>query len=97
MKTYTKNIQCKITILKSPKELNLYSFKHLKLILEKVNDEYKNPFYYSSRLKKNIFLNETNMSELEFPFEKSIEIKEKDISDNKKKIEEIFKNIMIFI
>ena len=83
-------INCKITISKSQKVISLYSYKHLKLILNKLKEEYTNPYFYSTFYSKTIFVNYNNLEEQDFCFEKDIEIKEK------KKVEDIEKIKLIF-
>ena len=84
-------VECRLSI--SKKEYSLYSFQHLKLILDKYKKEYKNPYYYSTYYLKDIYINDTAIENKYFSFEEKIEIKEKDNEDNKKKIKKIFEDL----
>ena len=87
-------IKCLITISQSKRETSLYSFKHLKLILDKLKDEYKNPYFYSNNFKKNILVNYNQIEDDEyFSYESSIEIKDKKDEEDIQKIKNFFKNI----
>ena len=90
---YYYPIKCIFTISNTIKEIFLYSFIHLKLILDKLRKEYKNPYFYSKCYEKNIYLNENDLKEIDFSFETSIEIKEQDEEEFNEKIKEIFKDI----
>ena len=86
-------IKCIITISQSKKGLLLYSYKHLKLILEKLNKEYTNPYFFSNHYNKNILINTNDLKESDFVFETSIEIKEKKKDEDSDKIKLIFEGI----
>ena len=87
-------IKCLITISQSKREISLYSFKHLKLILDKLKDEYKNPYFYSNNFKKNILVTDNQIEDDEyFSYESSIEIKDKKDEEDIQKIKNFFKNI----
>ena len=86
-------IKCIFTISNSKKEISLYSLKHLKLILEKLKNEYTNPYFYSNYYLKDIQINSTEYSEIEFSYETEIEIKENNKDECIEKIKKIFKDI----
>ena len=54
---------CKIAISRKDKIILIYSYNHLKLILKKLEKEYKNPYFYAKHSKKNIYVNEANIEE----------------------------------
>ena len=83
---------CKIAISRKDKIILIYSYNHLKLILKKLEKEYKNPYFYAKHSKKNIYVNEANIDQLDFSYEEEIEIKENE-KDNLKIINDIYNNI----
>ena len=69
----------------------IYSYKHLYLILEKL--KYKNPFYYSSFYKRNIYLDIDKIEETYLDSEESVEINEFLDEKYKAKISAIYKEL----
>ena len=90
---YSLPVRCNIMISKTNRVINLYSFKHLKLILENLKDDYKNPYFYSNFKQKDIFINDSKLKETDFYYESSIEIKNKDENEYKEMIEKIFNDM----
>ena len=88
-------IKCTITINQIKKEIFVYSLKHLKLIIDNLGKEYKNPYFYSSYYKKDILINDANFGEKDFSYESSIEIKDKKNEGNIEKIKSFFKELTI--
>ena len=72
---YQIPIQCIIEIKGEKKKIQIYSFKHLELVLDKVKDDYPEPYFYSSYNKKNLHVMKNKIDEREFCLEESIEIK----------------------
>ena len=71
------------------KDINLYSFEYLKLILEKL--DYKCPFYFSYFYQKNVYIDINKISETNINVDRYIEILEK--IDNESKIKKIFEEL----
>ena len=90
---YSLPVECNIMISKTNRVINLYSFKHLKLILENLKDDYKNPYFYSNFKQKDIFINDSKLKETDFYYESSIEIRNKDENEYKEMIEKIFNDM----
>ena len=88
-------IKCTLTVNQIKREILLYSFKHLKLILKHFGDDYKNPYFYSNYYKKDILINDPNFEEKDFSYESSIEIKDKKNEVNPEKIKSFFKELKI--
>ena len=86
-------IKCLITVSQSKREISLYSLKHLKLILDNLKNEYKNPYFYSTNFKKNILVNDNQINDDDFSYESQIEFKDKKIEEDIQKIKIFFKNI----
>ena len=93
LKIFRIPIICKIKISQVEKKLSLYSFRHLKLCLNKLKKEYTNPYFYSSYSRKNIYINDSNIEEIDFSYETEIEIKEKKKEDEIQNINNIYTNI----
>ena len=84
-------IKCTIQKGQSKEKILLYSLKHLKLILNQLNKEYKNPYFYSNHFKKEILINDDNLQDMDFCYETDIEIKDKKIEEYTEKIKLIYK------
>ena len=92
IKIFRIPIDCRIRISEVEKKISLYSYKHLKIILNQLKNEYKNPNYFSNYFGKTIYVNDENIDEIDFSYEKEIEIKE-NTNDNLKMINDIYNNI----
>ena len=90
---YQIPIQCIIEIKGEKKKIQIYSFKHLELVLDKVKDDYPEPYFYSSYNKKNLHVMKNKIDEREFCLEESIEIKNEDQKKSVEKIKNIYKEI----
>ena len=90
---YQIPIQCIIEIKGEKKKIQIYSFKHLELVLDKVKDDYPEPYFYSSYNKKNLRVMKNKIDEREFCLEESIEIKNEDQKKSVEKIKNIYKEI----
>ena len=87
-------VKCELSISGIPKEIFVYSFKHLKLILAQLKKEYKNPFFYSSFYKADVYINDNkDIDERNFSFERTIEIKNEKEEAHQKEIRQIFEGI----
>ena len=71
------------------KEIDLYSYEHLKLILEKL--KYNCPFYFSDFYRKKIYIDINKISETNINVDAHIEILDK--IDDVNKIKNIFKEL----
>ena len=69
----------------------IYSYKHLYLILEKL--EYKSPFYFSSFSQRNIYLNMNKIEETYLDSEDSVVINDFSEEKYKAKISDIFNEL----
>ena len=86
-------IKCTLTINRIRREILLYSFKHLKLILTQFGEEYINPYFFSNYYGKDIFINDENYKEKDFAYESSIEIKDRKNEENSENIKSFFKEL----
>ena len=86
-------IECKFKDLTKP--IKIFSFEHLKIILEKKIKEniYKQPYYYSENLRKDIYINIDKIEKSRIYIEKYIEIKDKDINVYLLNLEKDYNNL----
>ena len=88
LKIFKIPVNCQF--LGSNETIKLYSYEHLKKILEPLN--YKSPFYFSNLLYKNMYLDINKIEETHFHAEVSIEIKDM-LDDYSEKIKTIFEKL----
>ena len=89
-KIFVHPIKCKFICPNSSTYIvDLYSYEHLRLILEKL--EFQSPFYYSNFFHKNIYIDKEKIEETKFNYDQIIEILEK--TDDKIKIKNIYEEL----
>ena len=81
-------VECKFSGCNEP--IRLYSYEHLKKILEASN--FNCPFYYSKFYRRDIYIDIKKIEQTKFYVERTIEIKDKQ-DDFKEKIKQIYKNL----
>ena len=90
---FTDSISCKFK--DSEKTIKIFSFEHLKIILQnKINEKvYTIPYYYSNKKEEIINLNIDEIDKTKIYLEDYIEIKDNDTKDFGKEIKSIFNGL----